>query len=455
MSRIVLSDPKSRANRKDVADFAPLAWAMTVVACLFFVSSQLSIAIAVFILTLFAITSRAGGYVLFLIGGVFLFDSGQSPLIKGPYVALVAVLFVIALVRIRGEASYDNQYPGRGLVRAGSLYAGLAVFILIPLGVLFGETTVEAAVRTAAPFLMVPVGIVLALDAGRGLSSSSIYGLAWIVGILSSGLYALTWLQRRDVIAGTQYYFLGSRQILAASFLLGFGMLVRRLLGSTLASLLATSSLGAAVLSGNRTSLLMVVGVLPMLVARGNNLGRALRGVGAMVAIGLLSFALYTFVLPLTGLSSFVNSRATSMERLLSEGVASDASGLSRIYITDRAMQRFWENPLIGQGLGSSGQVDSPALYLQELGVLGTGGLAIVVFLVMRSLLRLTAGKDLAPVTSGWILAFLLSIVSAMPTADPGLAISISLLTLCSVGEKNRSHLDVDEATYRRDSSYD
>jgi len=77
---------------------------MTVVACLFFVSSQLSIAIAVFILTLFAITSRAGGYVLFLIGGVFLFDSGQSPLIKGPYVALVAVLFVIALVRIRGEA---------------------------------------------------------------------------------------------------------------------------------------------------------------------------------------------------------------------------------------------------------------------------------------------------------------------------------------------------------------
>ncbi|GAB3486390.1 hypothetical protein GCM10027572_04350 [Flexivirga lutea] len=199
------------------------------------------------------------------------------------------------------------------------------------------------------------------------------------------------------------------------------------------ASLAALGTLTAAILSGNRSTMIMLAGVPILAIYTFRNRGSATRLAlsGLLCSIGMLFF--FKFILPTLPNSALISSRLASIVDLVKGTSHGDASAMVRAQITSQALDQWHAHPLFGGGIGSSQHVDSAALYLAEFGLIGTVLIAAFYVAHARFIFK-TASKAswIRALVAAWVVVLALSLFSSMPTADQGLAIACSIITALS-----------------------
>jgi len=410
------------------------AYALALLAALALIDYRISVAIAAGFLILLSLVNPRARLAWFCLGGLALFDSGEGlGLIKIAYTATSLAFAVIAVNSI-----YKQR---RALPRAtlailltSIAYMAVIVLVLVPLAIFSMGVRPSEAIRDGVTHALPAVGVFFGIEAGAGASRQARYIITGGVCSLAVAQFALTWMTRRGATEG-QYYFLGSRAMLALALLFFLVVAIGKR-GVVIGTIGASATVASALLSGNRSSILMFIGVPAMAIgSHGKRI--SLRRISRPALIASAMAALFLlYVVPRTPYAEFVSARTDALYTLFRTGIESDASAASRLAITDRALALFAQDPLLGIGIGGIPNVDSPAVYLAKFGLIGTAVIAAYFLFLFSRLYRTAPRHGMgAPLTMGWGVALLASCISATPTSDPGLAIGIALLTLFCFSE--------------------
>jgi len=413
-------------------------WSVAIAAVSFSLSSTLGIAISAAIIMVVGLRSQSGHMTLFCIGGLLLFDSGQSEVPKLAYTLLCFIFALVAVYRVRMIQESETRRIATNLLRLSFAYAAMIWAVFMPYTLFYLHNSFTSASHDAITQFLPCLGLAIGLGAGAVSTPREVTFVATIISVLAAIQYAVTWQSRRGLMADT-YYFLGSRALVSFAFLFVLSIAIfstRRFLAGT------SAALGIAICtiaSGNRSTVTMLIGlpILAFIALRRTRSSIRLLCSLASALVGLFLFI--DVVLARLPFGSFALERLNSIIPLIVGSDTTDASAISRQGITRDALEMYSRHPLLGAGLGATKHVDSPALYLGIFGLAGTLIIAGYYLGVVSGLIRtMRPSNGLLALLLAWTAAVILSLVSSMPTADQGLSIALSMLA--ALGVSSRLH---------------
>ena len=353
--------------------------------------------------------SPGGRFFLVTAAGLVVFTPGHADLTtKVAFVALVLASTVTSLLRLRNEQIGAD----RSLVAAAAAYgASLMVAALV------GWTDdIPATLQEGLPYLLPLLLLPVAIDAGRGTSRELLETGMLAVGLISALSFMVFWLDRRHIST------LALNQVFAASFLMPALVFQWGIVTAVTASrtwVVRVPAMAAAVfiavaflITGTRTSIILVAGLLALVIWRSTK-GRFLRVLMGLTAVGAIFLPLLNlFASVLLTRPDFVSSRIASLLKVLTYGSAADASWQARQLSTQAAQIALEGHWLFGTGLSTPDPLllsfDTPLSTVMRLGLVGTASAIIFIVVALRYSIRggnrSEQNKPAQGVIMGWLL---------------------------------------------------
>lgn len=403
----------------------------------------------------FLVNSAILRFVIVTFGGLVVLQSSAGiDLRKVLYLAACAIVFTIAALR-----SQSLQSPtAKRLVRPFfimSLAWVAVVAVSFPVSVMHQAEPMDWA-RDAIPYVLLAAVPVLAADVLVAQQWSApnrmIVALFVAYGVLTTLAFFSGWVTRRG------YVDLGLDRTVFATFIFPcalFSYAIARAFsgrGRTLPwAAVAALVFFLFVLTGARTSLVMLASPIVVSLGQRGGLGRALPRLMtfglAATAVGLMSFLALPYVIDLD--TSQIAARFLNISQVTGESVAGQ-SFADRSVQTNLTLEAFAGSPLLGTGPGHLYEwippysnvpvqafvVDSPLSIMAKFGLLGTAVFIftlMALFLLQARLGRLGGAFSVERDTvRGFLTITLAFSVLASPIDDKGFSFAIAfLLVIC------------------------
>ena len=369
------------------------------------------------------------GFVIF--GGMLALQSSQE-LDNAKYIYLVGTAIALlgsvrALWHRRAEPDLIAARPW--LIASASLVALICLSFLVSMA---NGTPFTSWLRDAATYLLFATVPIFALDLAAAASRPFIVGMLVVAGFLGGLSWAVEWFGRRDIVdLPFSRVLFPSPQLPGMLFILAFATAVVARRGAAPWAIFAGIVLGLFLVTGTRSSLLLLAGPLTITLFAGRSrlirAGLALLGQGAAAAAVVLAFQMtlsLTLAPPLsnpgpsgrpgpdaslgpgatagavpsvsppaaTPRPDIIGDRWASMIGLL-DRPSSDGSFRERIAQYESAARHWRESPLLGKGPGlaidwtdvsglprTGYTADTPLIFPAKFGIVG-----ILVLLVIAS----------------------------------------------------------------------
>jgi len=397
---------------------------------------------------------RAG---IITFGSILLFQSDAVPFVlKAAFLALAVLLAtqsIAVVIRMRKHMP-DRLRSAAKFVHISA--AGIAVLLIAQLVfVIWTQVPLDVWFRDALNYLMLPIAMVIGLEAGLSLPIKSLSFLAISVGFLGAASVLTAWLQRRG---GSE---LGFEQFgLASSFtvFVSLALCLASYFGPARARagwlVLALVQMGMIVATGGRQPVVFSVLALGLAVLLGGGtwLRRLWRAGSALILVVLSYFAVIEFSTRYGG--GIAVGRLQFFDRISQEGIsaiASDGSAIDRSNAYNWVLEIWAQSPILGQGLGHylpavrTGVVtegvltlDTPLVVFAKFGLLGTIVLVGSLVLVFAAIWPGRLSPDAAPMARlYWFLGVALTLATipnGFPTENRGFPIFLVLFISVGIG---------------------
>lgn len=387
---------------------------------------------------------------------------------------------MLAVWRARGTPAVRHGAPW--------LAASTALVILIAMSLLVARangTPITDWLRDVAAYGLLASVPIFALDAQRSSSRRVLIGLLVVAGLLGGLSWAVEWLDRRDIVdLPFSRLVFPSGQLPSVLYL--FAMATALTVGSqrTVWVLLAGVVLGLFLLTGTRSSLLLLIGPIAMVaIAGGERIQSSVRTVfmhGVVAVAVVLAFQL-ALALPILleidqsgepGAShpaatlgpSVAGSRIGTLPGVLGNP-ASDPSFRERVSQYEAAWVLFVSSPIVGVGPGHSidwvnvsGRprtgftADTPLVLPAKFGLLGIlvlMGTAAAYGNTVRTALRRSRRSAITLTLVGYGALTLAIIPLGFPFEDKGGSLALILLLTLTFAELHTDADPIPSATLR------
>jgi O-antigen ligase len=388
------------------------------------------------------------GFVVF--GGLLVFQSSDelTPT-KLLYLFGVGAAALGAFVRVSRMSRNRAVHDALPFLRASLVFVLLLAASLL---LSFANATPQKLwLRDVAPYVLFAAAPLFAVDAATSLSQRALRRVLVVAGLVGSLAFSAEWLSRRSIVDASSVVGLPTVMLGAALFAYAMAVVLTSQRGRALWLVIATTVFFCYVITGTRSSLLLLAAPLAILfgtrrgmVRRSARLVVALPLVALLIGLGTLSFAEKT--------SADQQVLSARVELLLNTGDVSDQSYASRRAQGEAAWEAFLHNPLLGigageaiewrdqEGLMTSGlNIDSPLGYIAKFGLLGLVPLAFLVwsFIQFLRLFRFdVSGTSVARFALiGFAGVFVGWWILGVPFADKGLASGFLLLIALALKE--------------------
>ncbi len=329
--------------------------------------------------------------VLWVVFGALIFFGTTDEITPGKLAYLYGIGFALlgSLVHARAQKGSTAYTLLKPFFWTSAAFAVLAA-VSLPVSML-NETPQTDWLRDLAPYVMFAAAPLFALDAQAAFSRRALERLLAVAGLFAAISFGVTWVTYRG-IADLSAVPVGFPSTLLAAALVAYGssMLLQGSERRGTWLLLTATPLSLLFVTGTRTTLLLVLAPLAIVLASPRGMSaRALRLAVALPVLALVvGLSLQSILHASDADADELQSR---IALLLSTGGTSDQSFRERLSQTEAAREVFAESPVLGAGPGvkfewfdSVGDrfvttnVDTPLGFLSKFGVLGLGWILIV-----------------------------------------------------------------------------
>lgn len=400
------------------------------------------VAVVVAALCLCRLAGSAIPVLLAAIGVVFATTAGVSVIKMVVVVAMLAVAINVGFARTAAKA-LDRQLATSALLLLAA--AGFGAIV----GVASGAAVVDVA-RDSLTYLVLAMAVPVGAGLGVRVAGPTRAGVVLLVlsGMSAAAFFVTIGAQRGIISTPGGASFLPSLALIAAGYSWCLSNAIERR-APVLHVSMAVVLFALVLASGTRTSLVLLVGLIPVLIRLTRTPVRgAILACSAMGA-SYLVLQLAALAVGASGLSIII-ARLESVGDVFERGLQTDASGAARSQSYGLAQQYFADSPLLGQGLGvissrADGQrtadasyyLDSPLLLPAKFGIVGTGVILIAIVLILLTTLR-TEDRRIRLFVTIWSLILVALIPFGAVTEDKGLALAIAVTAAIATASKNR-----------------
>ncbi|MEV8239980.1 O-antigen ligase family protein [Microbacterium testaceum] len=369
-------------------------------------------------------------------GGMFVLGS-SSDLSAGKIVYAVLISFCAL---ISGWRLIDRPPPFalffRPLVWWGVAFAFVLFlsYLSSPGGSDFGTFG-----RQSLFYVLVILGPVVGLDAGRDMKPAVVYSLIGLTGTIAAVGFALDWLDRRGVTALPV-----GRVVLSSLVLPGFafGLAIVLFFFSIrlwqralwLAPLFAIPI--SMLVTGTRTNLIIFLAAPAVMGRIKNSRIPPIRLIVLIVAAGAVGVVLFPLIATIViAEPGFIQTRVQAVLLVLSGSAEADQSFAGRTEQYALAAEMISRSPFLGYGLGYPipFTIDSPLLSVVRLGWLGVATIAGFLAALSMAVWRSARGAGRSPAHTAWwafVVVILANIPFGTPLEDRGFGFTIMLATM-------------------------
>lgn len=429
---------------------------------------------------LLRVPSQLGGKLrlsFVIVGGMVALQSSPTlDLVKVGYLVGTTVCLAVALVvvwRMRKTAAVTRMLPW--------IVASMALVVLIGVSLVVARGNGTPAIdwfRDIAAYGLFAAVPLFALDAHVSVSRRFVVGILLLAGLVGGLSWAVEWLARREILElPIARLIFPSGQLPGMLYLFAVAMALtlsrRRLAWAVLAGVI----LALFLMTGTRSSLILLVGPLAMVIMLGRErLASSLRlllahGIVALAivltfqaAISLAPSAEPTVVEPgspaphgrdpSTPRPNVLGDRVASLPSLLNNP-AQDASIKERVAQYEAAWRLFAESPILGVGPGHSiawidvsgfdrtgYTADTPLVMPAKFGVAGIlvfVAFAVAYISIARQTLRHVGRTPVAMTVVAYAVTTIVGLPLGFPVEDKGASLALVLLLALALMEL-RSH---------------
>jgi hypothetical protein len=385
------------------------------------------------IVIFFIVRNATVRFLVVVVGGLLVLgSSGDLSANKLVYAGLLVLCAAISTVRlIVSPPAYAHHF--RPL-----LWVGLALLAILCLSYLASPAGADLGTfgRQAIFYLLIVLGPLIGLDAGRDLPPRITYPLVGTLGLIAAVGFAFDWLERRGVTAlSSGRFILSSLMLPAFAFSLALVMVFHSAKVRTrILWMLPVIGIPIAMLvTGTRTNLIVFAGILAVIGRRRSMRVRPLQMLSLLVVGGAVGAVLFPIVASVAIADpDFIQSRIRASLTVLSGQGAADQSYAIRANAYQVATQLIDRSPVFGMGLGYTIPItlDTPLLTIVRLGILGTLAVAAFVLTLAWSIRRATVAIGPSPATTAWwglLLVMLSNIPFGTPLEDRGFGFTLLL----------------------------
>lgn len=403
------------------------------------------------------VSSAQARFMAFVIGGLAVFGVvGGINTPKLGYLAAMAVAAGVSLLAppvlsvlanggsTRSQLKLLPYDPLEKSLRAGAgFFLGAALFAAL-VGLANGASPVDVS-RDGVTYVMLGLAVPVGMNAARGFSPRAIRRIIFVATAISSVSFMVKTSSLRGVShIPAAHLLLGSIALVS----IGVAVALSRAISNrheAFAWLQPAALIGPILLSGTRTGLALFAAIFSGFANGGYRIGRVMRlaVILAFLAV-ILVYALSSFGSRFVD-SSFLSSRVSSISTILSSGISSDKSGVSRQGQYDFASAYFHQSPILGQGFGMISEkggvrdstsvsyyLDTPLLYLAKFGLVGTGMLLAGIVSILRAPWRTAlvgdGGRESRAVCVGLGAILIASLPLSAVTEDKGFMMALGML---------------------------
>jgi hypothetical protein len=351
-------------------------------------------------------------------GSIFLFQVATIPTgLKAAFIVLAALLAVWALFSLIRRMPELNARARTGVVLVFWAVGIITVFLMWQMvALLWNQVTIDAWLRDSLNYLLIPMAILIGVEAGFRLIPRVVSVLALLAGLVGAYSFSIAWLGRRTAEQGgdSQQFGLASSFVVFATLALCLARFASGRLRSLVWLVSALLLMGIMVVAGGRQTIVQCAIALLVAIAIGGG-GVLAKAARVLTGVGLAAVA-FTMVLNFSASSTdpVAVGRFAFFQRFMSDGfsaITNDQSAQARLRALDWLIQQWSQKPLFGWGFGhdmisvATGQIatnvftlDSPLVPLEKFGVVGTAVLVIalaIFFAALWKLARLTGPQPI------------------------------------------------------------
>ncbi len=395
-----------------------------------------------------------------LVGGGLLVFGGES--VGAPKLAYLASAGLVAIFSASRVYRSDATWlrPFRPILSATIL---LALMLTVSLFVAIDENGFMNWLRDAAPYLLLIVAPVVALDAAHEIRESTVMRMAVLFGSVAAVGFTTDWLNRRGISALPVGRFVaGSGVVANCGFAFALALVVsgpRRWFWAAIATAIPATMLT----TGSRSLIGMGVAFIGILGRRSRHRMGPVRIAALVLCVGgLLAYSVPRLMGVISTDPAFLDQRIAAAQSVLAGEGADDGSYAARAESYDWAMAAWQSHRWLGTGPGflyprGSFTLDTPLLIVAKFGIIGTAVLAIymaTLLLCTRSAARKFGWR---PAHTG-LRAFALIVLVLLPLApafdDKGFAFTIALV-LAAAGAAARTGAEAESLGLDKDGASD
>lgn len=393
-------------------------------------------------------------------GAMVAFQS--SPDVDATKVAYL-IAFIVCLVGALAfvwRARHTSPVRSAGPLLAASAAIGglLAVSLIVATA---NGTPLTTWIRDVAAYGMFAAVPLFALDAGSAASRRFLLAMLVVAGLVGSLSWAVEWLDRRDLLdLPFERLAFPSGQLPGALYLLAVAAALTSPSRRIGWAVLAGTTLAVFLLTGTRSSVLLVLGPLAVAVLLGRTrLGTSIRVLAVHVLVAVVITVGFQLALPVLDAALGAPSRSADPETgsqgdglggrfgslpVLVEDPGSDASIQERVAQYRAAWGLFASSPVVGVGPGhpidwidvSGGRVseftaDTPLVLAAKFGLLGVLvfiGVAIAYWTATRQALARLPESVATLALVGYGVWFIVTLPLGFVIEDKGASLALMLL---------------------------
>jgi hypothetical protein len=388
-------------------------------------------------IVLFFIVRRAVVRFLFVVVGglLVLGSSGDLSTNKIVYAGLLILCAGVSVGRlITSPPSYAHHF--KSLV-----WVGLALLAILGLSYLASPVGSDLGTfgRQAIFYLLIVLGPVIGLDAGRDISPRVTYPLVGVLGVVAAVGFAFDWLDRRGVTALSSGRFILSSLLLPAfAFSLALVMVfhAEKRIARILWLIPVVGIPIAMLVTGTRTNLIVFAAIFAVLGLQRRMRVPPLKMLGLLLIGGIAGAVVFPIVASVAiSDPDFLQRRIRASLTVLNGQGGADQSYAIRQNAYLVATDLIDRSPVFGMGLGYTIPItlDTPLLTIVRLGWLGTGAVAAFLAAMGWSVWKATRAIGPSPATTAWwglILVLLFNIPFGTPLEDRGFGFTLLLATV-------------------------
>ncbi|GAA4166162.1 hypothetical protein GCM10022286_30370 [Gryllotalpicola daejeonensis] len=390
-------------------------------------------------------------------GSIFLFQVATIPTgVKAAFIGVAGVLAIWALLSLIRRMP-DLTARARSGVRLVFCAVGiLSAFLLWQLIALsWNSVAIDAWMRDALNYLLLPMAVLIGVEAGFRLAPRAVSVLALLAGVIGAYSFSVAWLGRRAAEQGgdSQQFGLASSFVVFATLALCLARFTSGRLRGVAWLVAALALMGIMVVAGGRQTIVQCVIALLVAVAVGGGgffakTARVLTAVAAAV-IGFIVVLNYS-----ASSNDTAVGRYAFFQRFLTDGfsaITNDQSAQARLRALTWLHQQWQLKPTFGWGFGhdminvATGQIganvftlDSPLVPLEKFGVFGTAVLVLALLLFFIALWKLARpetgstafGRTFAAIVT---VLTLVTLVNGFPPENRGFPTFLLLSSLIAV----------------------